>query len=495
MKKNHQVEIEKAEGTLRTLKKSVDESHWKLYYHVTAPANWINDPNGLGMFQGEYHLFYQHHPYSPQWGPMFWGHVKSKDLVHWERLPIALAPSEEYDQDGCFSGSSIERDGKFYLMYTGNEWTGPDHDQDLKQVQCIAVSEDGVRFEKIAENPVISEAPEGDIHPFHFRDPKVWKKGDYFYCVLGSRTKDHHGQVLLYRSVNMMDWEFISIMAKSSGDLGFMWECPDVFELAGKDILMMSPQGVKPEGHLYHNLHQAGYVTGQLDYETGILTHGDLELLDYGFDFYAPQTLEDTSGRRVMIAWMAMWESEMPDQQHRWAGAMTLPRELRLKDGKIFSNPIEELKTLRKNSVELRNVMVNGLQDFEGISGDCCELEMVIDAKNASTFGLKVRVDEASKQETVLSYNRETSLFTLNREHSGEGPGGERQALLPLKDNQLYLRVFIDKSSVELFINHGECVMTARIYPREQAKGIQFFADQKIELISLSNWNLARSIQ
>ncbi|WP_318036218.1 glycoside hydrolase family 32 protein [Halobacillus amylolyticus] len=157
----HQQQIQFATDSIKNTRVKITEDQWRLNYHVTAPAFWMNDPNGFCMFNNEFHLFYQHHPYSAEWGPMHWGHVKSKDLVHWEHLPIALAPSESYDQDGCFSGSAIEKDGRLYLFYTGNRWTGTNPDTDLKQVQCLAVSEDGTLFEKMADNPVIADAPSG----------------------------------------------------------------------------------------------------------------------------------------------------------------------------------------------------------------------------------------------------------------------------------------------------------------------------------------------
>ncbi|WP_172194209.1 glycoside hydrolase family 32 protein [Saccharibacillus qingshengii] len=352
---SHRRALERAELSIADKKAEAAEDPWRLRWHIAAPAYWINDPNGFCFFRGEYHLFYQHHPFSPEWGPMYWGHVKSSDLAHWQPLPIALAPSEAYDADGCFSGSAIEKDGRLWLMYTGNRWTGPDRDADLLQVQALAVSDDGTNFEKVASNPVIAEAPGGDVHPFHFRDPKVWKHEDAYYCVLGSRTQDHLGQVLLYRSDNLTDWSFVAIMAggrEPADKLGYMWECPDLFPLSGVDVLAFSPQGVAPDGELYRNLHQAGYVLGRLDYETGVLDHGEFRTLDYGFDFYAPQTTLDNQGRRILIAWMAMWESEMPEQARGWAGAMTLPRVLTLEHGRIAVRPAPELESLR--GVEVR---------------------------------------------------------------------------------------------------------------------------------------------
>nr|WP_216776061.1 glycoside hydrolase family 32 protein [Metabacillus halosaccharovorans] len=490
----HQEIIKKAHEELNKYKKSVSDHEWSLQYHVMPQANWMNDPNGFSMFNGEYHLFYQHHPYSPKWGPMYWGHVKSKDLVHWEHLPIALAPSEPYDIDGCFSGSAIEKDEKLYLFYTGNKWTGPDQDKDLKQVQCLAVSDDGIHFEKIVENPVIEAAPPGDIHPFHFRDPKVWKEGDYYYCVLGSQTKERIGQALLYRSPDLLKWEFVNVMARGTGNMGYMWECPDLFSLAGQDVLVMSPQGVKPEGDLYHNLHHSVYVLGNLDLQEGKFQFDQFQLLDYGFDFYAPQTTVDHLGRRILVGWMAMWESEMPEQEHDWAGAITIPRIMSIEEHCVKCVPAPELETLRFNQVSYCNVLMDGSRNFEGVDGDCLELNVLLDMKQASQFGINLRMDTARTEKTVLTFDCHNQKLTLNRDHSGKGPGGERKAPVELNKGKLQLTLFLDKSSLEVFIQNGEKVMTARIYPGEHSKGIEFFSEGEVELLKLDKWSLRRSV-
>lgn len=496
-KKTHQENLAEAQETIDRLKEKVMAHHWYLNYHVSPPAQWMNDPNGFSFYQGEYHLFYQHHPFSTEWGPMYWGHVKSKDLVRWEHLPIALAPSEDFDRDGCFSGSAIEKDGKLYLMYTGNIFYGPNQDEELIQKQALAVSTDGIHFEKHTANPVIAKTPAGDIHPAHFRDPKVWQHDDgMYYCVLGSKTKTNTGQVLLYRSKDLIDWQFVSVMAKGEGNFGYMWECPDVFHLDGKDVLILSPQGMKPEGDHYHNLHQAGYVIGNLDYATGKLSHGEFHLLDYGFDFYAPQTMLDDKGRRIIIAWMSMWEDQMPTQAAGWAGAMTLPRIVELQGDRLITKPVPELEALRQNEVSYAGVKItNEHLTLKGIEGDCFELEMEADIEKASQFVLKLRVDTETGEETMLRFDTATEKLTLDRTNSGEGEKGIRNVKVSTSNKKLTLQLFMDKSSVEVFINGGEQVMTARLYPNENATGIQFFAEGEVELTRVRKWELQRSIK
>lgn len=496
MKGHHQEQVAVAERSLESVRDVVKQDAWRLRYHIAPPANWMNDPNGFSYYRGEYHLFYQHHPYSPLWDDMHWGHIKSRDLVHWQHQPIALAPGEAYDEDGCFSGSAIEKDGKLYLIYTGNIWTGDNRDSDLKQTQCVAVSEDGVVFDKWADNPVIAEAPEGDIHPFHFRDPKVWLHQGVYYMVLGSRTKDHKGQALLYKSEDLLSWQFVSIMAGGGAELGYMWECPDVFTLEGRDLLLFSPQGVKPDGDKYLNLHQAGYLEGRLDYESGRFEHGDFTLLDYGFDFYAPQTLVDEQGRRIMIGWMAMWESDMPEQERQWAGAMTLPRELRYDErGRLLTLPLPELTMLRLNVVERDNIIVEDGLELEDLSGDCYELELLLDVRAVKRAVIKLRVDAEAGEETLLVYDREQGKLLLDRERSGKGPGGIRQAAVEIGDDGLLdLRLFMDRSSVEVFAQNGAVAMTSRIYPAECATGIHLISEGRLVIVKLRKWDLDKSI-
>ena len=219
-------------------------------FHLTGGCGWINDPNGLSYYKGEYHLFHQYHPYSNLWGPMHWGHAKSKDLLSWERLPAAMAPDQTYDNFGCFSGSALElADGRHLLLYTGVQ-TIPDapEGKDGRQTQCLAFG-DGVNYEKYEGNPVIQPEtlPEG-CSTVDFRDPKMWQEEDgTFYTVVAGMKQDGNGLIALYKSADALNWEFCGILSESSKQLGGMWECPDFFELDGKKVLMVSPMAMIPK--------------------------------------------------------------------------------------------------------------------------------------------------------------------------------------------------------------------------------------------------------
>jgi beta-fructofuranosidase len=489
IKKNYNELISKANEAVRSANAEASKSPYRLAYHIAAPANWINDPNGLIQYKGEYHVFYQHHPYSAQWGPMHWGHVKSKDLVHWEHLPIALAPSEEYDRDGCFSGSAVDDNGTLTVIYTGHTWIDREKDE-VEQVQCIATSTDGIHFSKDASNPVIPHPPKEGSR--HFRDPKVWKHEGIWYMVLGTRKEDT-GKVVLYKSRDLRSWSYVGVMAQSDGTLGYMWECPDLFSLGGKDILVFSPQGIEPQGDKYQNLYQTGYLVGKLDYETGVFEHGEFEELDKGFDFYAAQTFMDDQGRRILIGWMDMWGAPMPTQAHGWAGALTIPRELKLNEnGKLLMSPVPELKKLRKKHIHFQPALLSSQQKI-GKLGDCLEIliEFSLESCEASEFGIKVRCSDDGKEETVISYDVQNSVVSLDRNRSGLGVNGIRRSPLDLIGNSVKFHLYLDRSSLELFVNDGELTMSSRIYPDPNSLGIQVFVkDGSVKIHSFDIWEL-----
>ena len=223
----HEEALRNAEQALLEVSKETKNATHRQMWHFSPKAGWMNDPNGLIYFKGKYHIFYQFNPYGTKWSAMHWGHAISDDLVNWEHLPIALAPSEPYDnhpEGGCFSGSAVDDNGILTLIYTATTNYG----DGFVQSQCIATSEDGIRFQKYAGNPVIPAPPA--CGSSDFRDPKVWKHHDKWYMVVGS-SKDRKGKALLYRSDNLREWQYVNVLCESRGEWGTMWECPDFFEI------------------------------------------------------------------------------------------------------------------------------------------------------------------------------------------------------------------------------------------------------------------------
>ena len=263
-------------------------------FHLSARVGWMNDPNGFSYYMGQYHMFYQYHPYDSHWGPMHWGHAVSTDLLHWEYLPAALAPDRIYDRDGCFSGNAITLpDGRHMLMYTGiiNEIGEGGKTQEV-QTQNLAFG-DGLDYEKYEGNPVLTDAdlPEGGSK-YAFRDPKPWRVADGTYRALIANDREGHGgQMLLFRSEDAIHWEFVKAFSENHYRLGRMWECPDFFRLDENDVLFVSPQDMLPEGFEYHNGNGTVCQIGTFDEKSGRFTPEYHQAIDYGIDFYALQSL------------------------------------------------------------------------------------------------------------------------------------------------------------------------------------------------------------
>lgn len=456
---------------------------YRHHYHLMAPVGWINDPNGFVYYQGAYHLFYQYYPYDSQWGPMYWGHAKSIDLLHWEHLPIALAPDQPYDKDGCFSGSAIEKDGKLYLMYTGHVVT----DGATFQTQCIAVSEDGIHFEKVAANPVIDGEVLGEHGSKHdFRDPKVFLHDGRYYTVVATKNQQDHGRILLFSSSDLLDWQFVSVMLEGDDQQGIMWECPDFFHLDGKDVLILSPIQIKKQGYQYHNISSTMACVGEMDWRTGKLVVESYQEIDFGLDFYAPQTLEDDKKQRIMVAWMQMWNRTLPshDLGHGWAGAMTLPRELHVKEGRLVQKPISNIYSELEYQYGFENIEVGQHHvAFRKLIEDNTYMNLVADLADAQKF--EIQFAKSKLQGLSLSYDCQNQLFNVSRKNFGHPIVGDEKEMLtqrsvpvPLVANQLVLEIFRDTSSIEIFVN-GQETMTVTFYETEKGKDVAFLASGK----------------
>jgi len=491
---NNKELMEIAYSKIKEKKDAVNSDYYRLKYHVLPPVGFLNDPNGFIQINGEYNLFYQFRPFYPNEEGRkltYWGHLKSKDMVNWEEMPLGLAPGDWYDANGCYSGSAVNNNGVFTLMYTGNV---KDKDGNRAAYQCIAETADGVVFKKHANNPVIKSQPEG--YTAHFRDPKVWKKDNIWYMVIGTQTVSENGRVLLYRSENLLNWSLVGEVTGSNinglGDFGYMWECPDLFELGDKDVLVACPQGLEAKGDAYNNIYQSMYFTGKLDYESGSFKHEVYDELDRGFEFYAPQTTLDDKGRRLIIGWMGLPEEENhPTVGYGWLHCMALPRVLELHGTKLYQKPIEELQTLRKNEVSFKNVMVKNQEtQIENISGDVFELIVEAELGDSTEFAIKLRCSEDGNEETVISYNKETGKVAVNRDKSGKNLQGIRRCSIGNR-SKIKFDIFSDTSSVEVFINDGEEVFSGRIYPDMNSTGIKFHSvggNTKIE--SIQKWDL-----
>ncbi len=452
-------------------------------YHVTPTIGWMNDPNGFSVYKGEYHLFYQYHPYSNEWGPMHWGHVKTRDFLHWERLPAALAPDADYDRAGCFSGSAVELpDGRQLLMYTGVQrgHTPDGFIQDV-QTQCIAVG-DGVDFEKTEENPVLDgkDLPQ-DGSTVDFRDPKLWREDDgNYYAVIGNRTADGSGAILLYRSSDCKKWEFVRTLDRCCNQYGKMWECPDFFPLDGKHVLLTSPQEMTPVGLEFHAGNGTVCLIGDYVPQKKGFSRQFVQAIDYGLDFYAPQTLLTPDGRRVMIAWMQNWSTVGAKPYHcRWFGQTTIPRELSVRDGRLYQNPVRELESARGQCVIHRNIPVSGEVNLPGIQGRVLDMTVTVRPTGEERYRwFRVRVAKDGEHETIIRYRPSQSTLKIDRTRSGlpHDIVHTRSFLVRPRDGEMKMRILLDRYSVEIFVNDGEQAASTVLYTPQEADAITFEA-------------------
>lgn len=438
---------------------------WYPIFHLAPPAGWMNDPNGLIYFNGRYHAFFQHHPASAYQGPMHWGHATSTDMLHWQHEPIALAPGDKYDRDGCFSGSAVDDDGVLSLIYTGHICLDDrGNDSIIREVQCLATSHDGIHFEK---QGCVLTPPEGIMH---FRDPKVWHEDGSWWMVIGARGASDNGQVLLYRGTSLRDWHLEHVLAHSAAGKSYMWECPDFFRCGNFHWLMFSPQGMPPSGYRFRNLFQSGVLAGSWKPGSVFALKGGFEELDYGHDFYAPQSMLAEDGRRIIMAWMNMWDSPVPTRSEAWAGCLTLPREVFERDGRLCQRPVREVESLRKKCQPLSPVRLQGLQLLtENVQA--AELLVTWHTVDSHAEHYGVRLGDGLR----LYVDNQAGRLVLWRYYPEEGLDGYRSVELP-DTEYLTLRIFLDRSSVEVFVNDGEATLSSRIYPQADSRQLSLYA-------------------
>jgi beta-fructofuranosidase len=480
--------IDKANQAVKNLEKVMNKQYYP-HFHLAPSAGWMNDPNGLIYFKGQYHAFYQHHPYDENWGPMHWGHVVSDNLVTWKRLPIAIAPDQEFDKSGCFSGSAVDNNDKLCLFYTGHIWlNGQGNDEQIEQTQCLATSKDGIHFEK--QGTILT--PKSGI--MHFRDPKVWQQDGKWWMVVGQRTPQDVGQVLLFRSDDLKNWQFDHVLVSDIDPDVYMLECPDFFPLGDKWILMFSPQGMKAKGYQYRNRFQSGYIVGDWQPGQQFSMIKPFQEMDFGHDFYAPQSFLAADGRRLIFAWMDMWESIMPSKKDKWAGAFTLPRELILgQDNKVRNRPIKELEALREKPKSFEELTLTNELKNTNIESISCELNVEFDLtqSTAERFGLQLAATKDGKQATLLYVDLQSERIVLDRSLSGLELKGYRSVPLP-KKQKLTLHIYVDASSVEVFINGDLYSFSSRIYPKLPAeRTVNLFAENgNAKITNLESWQL-----
>lgn len=457
-------------------KNSFQEHKWRTGYHLMPPIGWLNDPNGLCTYQGEYHIFFQYAPFSADGGLKFWGHYKSKDMIHWEYLGTPLLPEQPFDIHGVYSGCALIENEKMYLYYTGNIKLEGDFDyinEGREANTILTESDDGVHFKP--KKCILTQKDYPDWLTLHVRDPKVWKENDVYYMVLGARAKEDKGVVLLYVSKDKINWSFQNTITTKQ-KFGYMWECPDLFELNEQKILSVSPQGLEAQERNYQNIHQSGYFLLQGDVTSNYELQNFVEW-DRGFDFYAPQTFLDEKGRRILIGWAGIPDEKgyhNPTVEQGWQHVLTMPRELKYQNGKIYQMPVEEIKQLRAEQIKIENN-----RKVEA------SFELEIDNKSGESFSVEIDND------AVIGFHKEQQYFEVC--FRGEMGAGRKSRSVDLKQCEK-VTIFVDNSILEIYINNGEEVFCTRFYPQNNEVMIYYHCDvQNCTMWKMNHYSIGRN--
>jgi beta-fructofuranosidase len=429
-------------------------------FHLLPAKNWMNDPNGPIYWQGHYHMFFQHNPNAAVWGDMHWAHAVSDDMIHWRHLPMALAPTPgEDDADGCFTGSAVDDHGTATILYTGVKTVLPDQAtlrdgvQHFREVQCLATSSDPqlLTWNKWKQ-PVIQ--PPSDPRLTGFRDPFLWRDGENWFLGVGSGLSKQGGRVLLYRSKDLRQWEYLHLLATGQWtgkesvnpvDSGEMWECPDFFPLGKKHVLLYSTAG------------QVIWESGELNRKELVFHSERRGLLDQGA-YYAQKTQLDAKGNRILWGWIPETRPQAEFSAAGWAGCMALPRVLSLdSEGRLEMQVAPAAQMLRAKSFTLprRNASVSETNHaLEGIQIENVAGEIVWKTKSMNAeFAL---VDGSGIWWSAKIAARGDSAVTL----TVNGTSFE----IPLRSaRELEFHLFLDASVAELICNRQHA-LTTRIY-------------------------------
>ncbi len=473
-------------------------------YHFTPKTGWLNDPNGLVFYEGEYHLFFQYYPHDTVWGPMHWGHAVSTDLVNWQHLPTALYPDE---LGYIFSGSAVidwhntAGFGKeaMVLFFTHH------HPETLAQSQSLAYSVDNGRsFSLYPGNPIIP-TPEGLRD---FRDPKVlwYDAGDGSGHWVMSLAANH--EILFYTSDNLIDWEENGRFGATHGPPTGLWETPDLFQLPvanSRESRWVLTIGYDDKS----NTKKSGtlYFIGKFDGKTFTSEDPEESVLwaDFGADFYAAQSWSDVpDGRRLWLAWLNNWLYAFNIPTTTWRGSFSLPRELGLvktnAGTRLTQKPVPELQNLRHARWLWQHIQVEPDQPFRPyVKGNMLEIIALFTSfTDVDCFG--IRVLASHENETIVGYKPDEGILFIDRSGSGQVDFHDdfatvHQAKLDQTDDNLRLHVFVDRSAVEVFANDGQVCFSERVFPVVEGIHVEFFAERgAVQLRSLEMFELKSSI-
>jgi beta-fructofuranosidase len=450
-------------------------------YHFLPPSNWMNDPNGFIHWNGQYHLFYQYNPTDSVWGNMHWGHAVSDDLIHWRDLPIALAPTPGgADETGVFSGCAVVDDGVPTVIYTGAR--GERYDV---QTQNLAISRDDglVIWEKSPHNPVLSEVPAVAGQTENFRDPFVWRDGEWWYMVLASEIRGQGGAIFLYRSSDLIHWEYLHpLLTGDKARNGVIWECPNFFPIGDEWILILSAIIGAETGHVlyfvgsFENLHFTPHSEGVLDYSA----------------MYAPLTTSDANGRRLLAGWIRETRSAGDMRRAGWSGAQSIPRVLALDERKrVLMRPVAEVEAIR-GAHHRFSALAMGAEQSLGLNGLAWDMAAAVEMAPDGRFALSVACDDTTGERTRIVYDSAKHMLAVETVTPGIGSMRITQSrAVPHHldaGEALSLRVLLDGSVLEVIANERTS-LTHRLYPSAASGDIRV-EGQGASIRALDLWEM-----
>ena len=490
---------------------TVASDPWRQAFHIQPPTGLLNDPNGLVAHDGTYHVCYQWHPFAPKHALKFWAHVTSTDLVHWSDPAIALAPSQPYESHGCYSGSGVVVDDAVHFFYTGNVRTPNGGRTPFQLLATLSEAElTGAEGMAAPEATATGAALKSPANPLvgaiqgctsHVRDPKVWSDERGHWMILGAQTEDLHGTALLLHSADLLEWTLLgSIAGGASEPLGYMWECPDLIRLSGREILVISPQfdngGTAPTRWEDVSVYAVGALAGDPPrFERGT----DFRRIDAGPDFYAPQSFVAEDGRTIMVGWMGMPDHDgqptlaekHPTAENGWVHCLTVPRELALDADVLLQRPVSELISLRGEPVHLADVEITPSESLiiEPGQGPALDIELSAICSPGGTLTVRMRDGEADRP-ALLILDPHAGTATLDRTRLGTGEGGTFTGRFR-PSTKVEVRILLDHSSVEVFVDGGRLTMSARIYPVAGDDVLAIDAAGSAASVSMTVWPMS----
>lgn len=448
---------EKHKNYLKNLADYVQSSKYLPKFHIYPQTGLMNDPNGLAYFNDEYQIFYQWFPFEASHGMKHWARVSSKNLIEWEWQGPALIPDKEYEKNGCYSGNAIEKDGKLYLFYTANYKI---ENNGRIPKQALAIMEKDGSIKKYEKNPVIDGAPEGFTGDI--RDPFVFEKNGKYYMLLGGKTLKDEGKLLIYKSENLLEWSYFGTLDTGIENIGYMYECPGYIEVDGKDVLIFSPMGLKPQEDRYHNQFSSLYMIGKLDIENKKFNVEFMDEIDCGFDFYAPQVFYGKNKKPLMFGWFGCGEQVLPTDKEMWRHGLTMARELHIKNGKLYTNPIKEIdeKYKKENLLEVLNHKIKNKYYLIDEIIEKQEKPVILQF-GAEDDNLKLIIDF---KESKITLDRNGLAQKFDTEY------GLTRSCSIEKTDRVHLKIYVDNSFIEICINDGERMMSSRIFFKQEEK-------------------------